>query len=230
MAKLLVSLLSGALFFFVEPCAFGDLVPPYLSNVKVTLINGESVTGASYGLVSIFVSGTPPRQVKTVELSHTAGSVVGHFTFFDKSKSETYERSTAQVSRLKLSVFTQYEVINQQQGGWRYYWIKEQTRVPISNILRIDTLKILGKGFAIFQDPALYENVKEPYLMVEDCGLGCPAKLYSEDKSIPKAKLKELWQTHLDCKYRYSPETSRRMNEIMSEYQLKILIDPFCID
>jgi hypothetical protein len=103
MAKLLVSLLSGALLFFVVPCAFGDLVPPYLSNVKVTLINGESVTGASYGLVSIFVSGTPPRQVKTVELSHTAGSVMGHFTFFDKSKSETYEKSTAQVSRLKLS-------------------------------------------------------------------------------------------------------------------------------
>jgi hypothetical protein len=230
MAKLLVSLLSGALLFFVVPCAFGDLVPPYLSNVKVTLINGESVTGASYGLVSIFVSGTPPRQVKTVELSHTAGSVMGHFTFFDKSKSETYEKSTAQVSRLKLSVFTQYEVINQQQGGWRYYWIKEQTRVPISNILRIDTLKILGKGFAIFQDPALYANVKEPYLMVEDCGLGCPAKLYSEDKSIAKAQLKELWQAYLDCKYRYSPETSKHMNEIMSEYQLNILIDPFCID
>jgi hypothetical protein len=66
--------------------------------------------------------------------------------------------------------------------------------------------------------------------MVEDCGLGCPAKLYSEDKSIAKAQLKELWQAYLDCKYRYSPETSKHMNEIMSEYQLNILIDPFCID
>ena len=156
--------------------------------------------------------------------------MVGRFTFFDKPDSKIYEWSSAQVSGSELSVFTEYEVINKKQVGWKYYWIKEQVRVPIINILRVDTLQMIGKGFTIFQDPSLYTNVKEPYLMVEDCGLGCSAKLYSEDKSIAKTKLKELWDRYLDCKYRYSPETPRRMNEVMSEYQLKILIDPFCID
>ena len=230
MRKILASLFSGALILFVACWAFGDLLPPHLYSVKVTLISGESITGASYGLAGFFVGGTFPKQVKSVELSHAAGSVVGHFTYFDKTESEIYKRSSAQVSGLELSVFTEYESISQQQGGWKYYWIKEQVRVPIINIFRVDTLKIIGKGFAIFQDPGLYANVKEPYLMVEDCGLGCSAKLYSEDKSIAKNNIEELWDRYLDCKYRYSPETSKRMNEVMSEYQLKILIDPFCID
>jgi hypothetical protein len=230
MRKILASFFSGALILFVACWAFGDLLPPHFYNVKVTLISGESITGASYGLAGFFVGGTFPKQVKSVELSHAAGSVVGHFIFFDKPEREIHKKSSAQVSGLELSVFTEYEAINQQQGGWKYYWIKEQVRVPIINILRVDTLKIIGKGFAIFQDPGLYANVKEPYLMVEDCGLGCSAKLYSEDKSIAKTKLEELWDRYLDCKNRYSPETSKRMNEVMSEYQLKILIDPFCID
>lgn len=230
MRKILASLFSGALILFVTYSAFGDLLPPHFYNVKVTLSSGESITGASFGLAGLFVGGTFPNQVKSVELSHAAGSVVGHFTFFDKPESEMYERSSAQVLGLELSVFKEYETINQQQGGWKYYWIKEQVRVPIINIVRVDTLQIIGKGFAIFQDPSLYANVKEPYLMVEDCGLGCSAKLYSEDKSIAKTQLKELWDRYLDCKYRYRSETSRRMNEVMSEYQLKILIDSFCID
>jgi len=230
MQKLLVSIISGALIFFVACYAFGDLLPPHFYNVKVTLINGENITGASYGLAGLFVSGTFSKQVRGVQLSHTADSVVGHFTFFEKADSEIYERSSAQVSGSELSVFTEYEAINQQQAGWKYYWIKQQVRVPIIKILRVDTLNIIGKGFAIFQDPGLYANVKEPSLMVDDCGLGCSAKLYSEDKSIAKTKLKELWDKYLDCKYRYSPETSRRMNEVMLEYQLKILIDPFCLD
>ena len=99
-------------------------------------------------------------------------------------------------------MFTEYEAINQQQRGTKYYWVKEQMRVPIKDIIRVDTLNIIGKGFAISQDPRLYANVEEPYLMVEDCGLGCSAKLYSEDKSIAKTKLKELWDSYLDCKYR----------------------------
>ena len=230
MRKLLALLISWALIFFVACYAFGDLLPPHVYNVKVTLVSGESITGASYGLAGLFVSGTSSKQVRSVQLSHTADSVVGRFTFFDKPDSEIYERSSAQVSGSELSVFTEYEVINKQQVGWKYYWIKEQVRVPIINILRVDTLQMIGKGFTIFQDPSLYTNVKEPYLMVEDCGLGCSAKLYSEDKSIAKTKLKELWDGYLDCKYRYSPETSKRMNEVMSEYQLKILTDPFCID
>ena len=230
MRKLLALLISWALIFIVACYAFGDLLPPHVYNVKVTLVSGESIIGTSYGLAGLFVSGTSSKQVKSVQLSHTADSVVGRFTFFDKPDSEIYERSSAQVSGSELSVFTEYEVINKQQVGWKYYWIKEQVRVPIINILRVDTLQMIGKGFTIFQDPSLYTHVKEPYLMVEDCGLGCSAKLYSEDKSIAKTKLKELWDRYLDCKYRYSPETSRRMNEVMSAYQLKILIDPFCID
>ena len=81
-------------------------------------------------------------------------------------------------------------------------------------------------GFAIYQDPGLFANVKEPYLLVEDCDLGCSAKLYSEDKSITKPKLKELWDKHLNCPSRFQPEPSKPMSEVMSEHQLKMLTDP----
>ena len=229
MIKSLVSISSGILICFFACCAFGDILPPHLYEVKVRLINGQSITGATYGLEGFFVGGTSARQVRSVQLSHTGDSVEAHFTFFDESQSEIYKRSSAQASRSELSVFTTYEAVNQQPTA-KYYWIKEQMKVPIINILRIDTLKIIGKGYAIFQDPALYSNIKEPYLIVEDCGIGCPAKLYSENKSITKAQLKKLWDKHLDCKHRNTPETTRRMNAVMTEYQLKILIDPFCID
>ena len=77
MRKLLASLISGALIFFVAWYAFGDLLPPHFYSVKVTLISGESIAGASYGLAGLFVGGTSSKQVRSVQLSHTADSVVG---------------------------------------------------------------------------------------------------------------------------------------------------------
>lgn len=127
-------------------------------------------------------------------------------------------------------MYTAYETIKKQPGGSEYFLIKEERQVPLNTILRVDTLKIIGKGFTIYQDPALYAHVKKPYLMVETCGPGCPAKLYSEDTSLTKEKLQELWGTYLDCQYRSTPEGSKRMQEVMSKYRLKIVADPFCID
>jgi hypothetical protein len=76
MRKILASLFSGALILFVACWAFGDLLPPHFYNVKVTLVSGESITGASYGLAGLFVSGTSSKRVRSVQLSHTADSVV----------------------------------------------------------------------------------------------------------------------------------------------------------
>jgi hypothetical protein len=57
-------------------------------NVNVTLIDDKSVTGASYGMISFFASGESSKRVRSVKLSHTSESVVGHFTFYDKSESK----------------------------------------------------------------------------------------------------------------------------------------------
>jgi hypothetical protein len=230
MKKLLAPTIAGALILCVACCAFGDQRPPYFYEVNVTLIDGSSITGATYGLLGFFGSGLSADPVKSVALSHTASSITGQVTFYDNPQTETYERTGDRVSELKLSVYTDYETVEQQPGGSQYYWIKEQEQVPLSHILRVDTLNIIGKGFVIYQDPAVYANVKEPFLMVEDCGVGCPAKLYSEDPSITKEELQELWDMYLDCKYRLSPEGSQRMDEVMTKYQLKIVVDPFCID
>jgi hypothetical protein len=230
MRKLLASLISGAYLLFAPCYTIGDLQSAPLYNVKVTLIDGKSVTGASYGMIGFFTSGESSKRVRSVKLSHTSESLVGHFTFYDKPDSKIFKRPSNQVSRSVLIVYKDYETINQQHYGLIYFWIKKQVQVPIKDILRVDTLNIIGKGFAIYQDPRLFANVKEPYLLVEDCGLGCLAKLYSEDKSITKSKLKELWDKYLNCQSRFQPEPSRPMKEVMSENQLKILIDPFCID
>jgi hypothetical protein len=231
MRKLLAVTIAGALILCVASCAFGDLRPPYFYEVNVTLIDGTSITGASYGLVGFFdsrLSSTTP--VSSVALTHTANSIQGHVTFYDNPETETYERSIDEVSALTLSIYTAYETVGQQPDGTEYYWIKEQEQVSLNHILRVDTLNIIGKGFTISQDPALYANVKEPYLMVEDCGLGCPAKLYSENPSVTKEELQELWDTYLDCKFRSIPEGYKRMDKVMSKYKLKIVVDPFCID
>ncbi len=230
MKKLLASTISGALIFCVACCAFGDVRPPHFYKVKVTLIDGTSITGASYGLLGFFGSGLPYNPVKSVALTHTKKSIKGEFTFCDNHKTETYERSDDLIPKLKLSVYTDYETIKEHPAIGEFYWIKEEKQIPINTILRVDTLNIIGKGFVIYQDPALYAHVKEPYLMVEDCGLGCLAKLYSEDTSLTKEALQELWDQYLDCKYRLSPEGSKRMDEVIAKYQLKIIVDPFCID
>lgn len=233
MKKLLALTIAGALILCVASCAFGDLRPPYFYDVTVTLTDGTSITGGSYGLMSYFdsrLSSTTP--VKSVVLSYTPGSIQGHITFYDNPETKTYERSGDRISSHDLSVYTEYEIIEKQPGSRKFYWIKEKVEVPLINIIRVDTLKIIGKGFAIYEDPAVYANIKEPYLMVEDCGLGCPAKLFSEDPSITKEKLQKLWDKYLDCKIRSTLTLKgyKRMDKIMAKYKLKILVDPFCID
>ena len=232
MKKLLASTIAGALILCVACCAFGDLQPPYFYDVTVTLTDGTSITGGSYGLLGFFGSRLSPNAVKSVVLSYTPGTIQGHVTFFDNPETKTYERSGDRVSALDLSVYTEYDIIEKQPGSRKYFWIKEKVEVLLVNIVRVDTLKIIGKGFAISQDPAVYANVKEPYLMVETCGLGCPAKFFSEDPSITKEKLQELWDKYLDCKIRSTLTLKRykRMEKVMSKYKLKILADPFCID
>jgi hypothetical protein len=230
MKKLLALTIAGALILCVACCAFGDVQAPYFYQVNVTLRDGTSITGASYGLLGFFGSGLPYYPVKSVELSHTKRSIKGQVTFFDKPEMETYERSDDLMSEFKLRVYTAYETVLQQPDGSEFYWIKKQEFVPVINILRVDTLKIIGKGFVIYQDPSLYDKVKEPYLLVEDCGLGCLAKLYSEDRSLTKNQLQELWNNYLGCEHRFTPAGSQRMDEVMSKYKLKIVVDPFCID
>jgi hypothetical protein len=230
MKKLLASTISGVLILCVAYSSFGDVQAPYFYQVNVTLRNGTSVTGASYGLLGFFGSRSSPNPVKSVVLSHTPGRIKGEVTFFDNPKTETYERSVDFTTKLKLSVYTDYETIKEHLAEGDFYWIKKEKQIPINTILRVDTLNIIGKGFAIYQDPAVYANIKEPYLMVEDCGLGCPAKLFSEDTTVKKEELQALWDTYLDCKYRLSAESYLRMEEVIAKYQLRIVVDPFCID
>jgi hypothetical protein len=230
MKKLLASTIGGALIFYVASCAFGDVQPPYFYQVNVTLKDGTRITGASYGLLGFFGSVLSPSPVKSIALSHTESNIKGQIAFFDNPKTETYERSDDLISELELSVYTEHETVREQPDGSEFYWIKKQELVPLINILRVDTLNIIGKGFVIYQDPAVYINVKEPYLMVEDCGLGCLAKLYSEDRSLTKDQLQGLWDAYLDCEHRFTPHGSQRMDEVMSKYKLKIVVDPFCID
>ncbi|MBN1255813.1 MAG: hypothetical protein JXA50_11115 [Deltaproteobacteria bacterium] len=227
MKKLVALTIAGVLIFCVACWAFGDVQVPHFYKVKVTLRDGTSITGGSYGLLGFFGSRLSANPVKSVALSHTNGSIKGHVQFFGNPETKTYERSG---NGLKLRVYTYYKTITEHPAWSEFYLIKEEKQVPLNTILRVDTLKIMGKGFAIYQDPAVYADIKEPYLMVETCGLGCPAKLYSEDASITKEKLQKLWDTYLACKHRVTPEGSKRMDKIMSKYQLKIMVDPFCID
>ena len=162
MKKLLVSTISGALILCVACFAFGDVRVPHFYEVKVTLIDGTSITGASYGLLGFFGSGLPYDPVKSVALSHTASSITGQVTFFDNPKTETYKRTGDRVSELKLSVYTDYETIKDHPTVGDFYWIKKEEFVPFMDILRLDTLKIIGKGFAIHKIRPCTQMSKNP--------------------------------------------------------------------
>jgi len=93
MKKPLASAIAGALIFCGACCAFADLRPPYFYQVTVTLIDGTTITGASYGLLGFFGSRLSSSPVRSVVLSHTTGNIQGHVTFYGNPETKTYKRS-----------------------------------------------------------------------------------------------------------------------------------------
>jgi hypothetical protein len=110
----------------------------------------------------------------------------------------------------------------------KFYLLKGVKEYPLVEVSRIDTLDVVGKGFRI-SDPRKWLNLKEPYIVVEDCGLGCNVKMYSKDRDVTKEILQRLWDQHFACNKR-SIENKKGRSEIEKRYQIEWISDPFCVD
>jgi hypothetical protein len=219
--------ISGTILCLAACLALAE-PPSYFYKAKVILRTGATLTTASYGLAAHFPDAPVSKSVKSVQLSLTPDYVLGHFTYSGERQTTTYRFPIAQLANKKLCVFPDYQVFNTPQYPHDFYWIKEETQIPMKNILRVETIRVIGKGYTIIDDPAIYADVKEPFIMIEDCETGCPGKLFSEDESITKDRLKELWDQRLACGLR-KPETGDAMSEVLSKYRLQMAFDPFCV-
>lgn len=167
------------------------------------------------------------RKVKSVVLSVENERVTASFTFWGEDTSIILKESTkdSKGRSRTLAVSADYEVFRKDID---FYWVKDKTEFPLQQVLKIDTLEVLGQGIGI-SDPRTYLNLREPFILVEDCGLGCEVKMYSRNPVIPRETLQKAWDQYFACGLR-SPLTQEVRANIRDQFQIEWLTDPFCHD
>lgn len=200
--------------------------PAYLYQARVVLRSGKTVEAATYGLTGHFPGAPAYKPVRSVQLSQKEDQLAGDFTF-SRGEKASYRLPLEQAASMKLVMFPSYQAFKNPPSELDYFLIPEDRLIPLKDIARVETLKVVGKGFTIVEDPGAYAGVQEPFLEVADCETRCKAKLYSEDGSVGKEKLSQLWEKHLSCQARFS-ESGGEMDAVMARYKLQIKADPFC--
>jgi hypothetical protein len=167
------------------------------------------------------------QKVKRVVLSIDNMEVIASFTLFGDDtpvvlkESAKYPNGRART----LAVGSDYEVFHKNID---FYWVKGTSEYPLQQVLQIDTVEVLGQGYGI-SDPRTYLTLREPFILVEDCGLGCEVKMYSRDPKIPKETLQKVSDQYFACGVRSTVNQDIRA-KIRDQYQIQWLTDPFCHD
>ncbi len=215
------------------PRSYASVIAPQFYKLRVTLTNGNSVEGYSWGISWMGGAQVQEQKVRSATLRVENGNVVSTFRLTDDENTFIHKQS-AKDDRGKprsLSVASQYEIFKPTPASSedaKFYLLKGVREYPLVEVSRIDTLEVVGKGFRI-SDPREWLNLKEPYIVVEDCGLGCGLKMYSKDRNITKEMLQRLWDRHFACNKR-SIESKNVRSEIEKRYQIEWIPDPFCVD
>ncbi len=222
-----ILLLAAAVILGVTtPAASSPLVPQFYK-VKVQLSDGRIIEGYSWGVSWIGGASMQERKVKRVVLRVEHEQVTASFTLVGDDKPVVLkEHAKDPQNRARtLAVGSDYEVFHK---GIDFYWIKDIAQFPLQQVLQIDTVEVLGQGYGI-SDPRPYLNLREPFIVVEDCGLGCEVKMYSKDSAIPKETLQKVWDQYFACNVRSAGNREARA-KIRDEYHIEWLTDPFCHD
>jgi len=224
MARLLlvaVMTLSFATYVSSSP------IVPQFYRVKVQLSGGKVIERYSWGVSWIGGASIQERKVKSVVLKVENENVTATFTFLGAdnpvvlNESANNEKGTPRT----LAIGSSYEVFHK---GIDFYWVKDIAEYPLSQVFRIDTLQVLGQGHGV-SDPQNYLNLREPFIVVEDCGLGCETKMYSRNPRVDKETLQRLWDQHFACGKRSEVNQELR-GKVRDQYHIEWLTDPFCHD
>jgi hypothetical protein len=173
------------------------------------------------------------RKVQSATLRVENENLVATFTLADERKPAVYRQSIKDDrgrprSLVLASECETFKPNPESPEDAKFYLLKGVKEYPLLEVLRIDTINVVGKGFRI-SDPRKWLNLKEPYLIVEDCGLGCAVKMYSKDGGVTKEMLQRLWDQHFACSRR-STESKNGRSEVEKKYQIEWMSDPFCVD
>jgi hypothetical protein len=195
--------------------------------VRVQLSDGSFIEGYSWGVSWIGGASMQERKVKRVVLSVENENVTASFTFFGEDIPVVLKESAKDPKgrARTLAVSSDYEVFRK---GIDFYWVKGTSEYPLLQVLQIDTVEVLGQGYVI-SDPRMYLNLREPFIIVEDCGLGCEVKMYSKDPKVPIETLHKVWDQYFACGVRSAANQEVRA-KIRDLYQIEWLTDPFCHD
>ena len=215
------------------PHSHASLIAPQFYKLRVTLTNGNAVEGYSWGISWMGGAGLQKQKVQTATLKIENGNVVATFTLTDDPNTVVHKQSAKDDSGRprSLAVASQYEMFKPTLKSYeddKFYLLKDVKEYLLVEVSRIDTVEVLGKGFSI-SDPSRWLNLMRPYIVVEDCGLGCPVKMYSKDSDTTEDVLKRLWDQHFACGRR-STGNEKARSEIEKKYQIEWISDPFCLD
>lgn len=202
-------------------------IVPQFYKVKVQLADGRLIEGYSWGVSWIGGASMQERKVKKVILSIEDEKVTASFILFGEDTTVVHKESTKDPEgrARTFAISSDYEVFRKDIN---FYWVKNTSEYPLRQVLQIDTVEALGQGYSI-SDPRTYLNLREPFIVVGDCGLGCEVKMYSKDPSIPRETLQKVWDQYLACGVRSAANEELRA-KIREQYRIDWLTDPFCHD
>ncbi len=212
----------------VTTYATSSPIVPQFYKVKVQLSDGRLIEGYSWGVSWIGGASIQERKVKRVVLRVENEKVTAAFTFLGDDKPVVLEElaTDLKIQGRTLAVSSDYEVFRKDIDF--YYWVKDTSEYHLRQVLQIDTVEALGQGYSI-SDPRTYLNLREPFIIVEDCGLGCEVKMYSKDPNIPIETLQKVWDQYFACGVRSAGNEEVRA-KIREQYRIEWLKDPFCHD
>ena len=220
-------LLIAVVVLGVTANATSSPLVPQFYKVKVQLSDGGFTEGYSWGVSWIGGASIQERKVKRVVLSVENQEITASFTFFgDNTPVVLKESAKDPKGRVRmLAVSSDYEVFRK---GIDFYWVKDTSEYPLQQVLQIDTVEVLGQGYGI-SDPRTYLNLRAPFIVLEDCGLGCEVKMYSKDPKVSIATLQKVWDQYFACAVGSATNEEVRA-KIQDQYQIGWLTDPFCYD
>jgi len=206
---------------------------PQFYKIKVTLTNGNSMEGYSWGLSWMGGVSLQEKKVQSAILKVEKEILAATFTFPGDQNTEVYNQPAKddEGKPRTLVVASQYEMFESSSGstkGAKFYVVNGIMEYPLVEVSRIDTVEVIGKGIGI-SDPSKWLNLTEPYIVVEDCGLGCNVKMYSRDKDITKDTLQRLWDQYFACGRRSNANKKDR-SSIEERNKIEWISDPFCVD
>ena len=215
------------------PHSNASVIAPQFYKLRITLTNGNSVEGYSWGISWMGGALLQEQKVQAATLKVENGNIIATFKLTDDENTVIHKQSVKddRGKPRSLSVASQYEMVNPTPASLedaKFYLLKGVKEYPVVEVSRIDTLEVVGKGFRV-SDPGKWLNLKEPYIVVEDCGLGCKVKMVSKDRNLTKEMLQRLWDQHFACNKR-SIESKNVRSEIEKKYQIEWIPDPFCVD